>query len=107
VNNPDLKNAILNLAWPPFAKQRRVGMLNDLHQADVLTDYPFEQIAVPALIIHGTADPFVPFETAEHLALKIKQAKFLSFKNGGHLSFLIQKKKTKEAILEFVETNSK
>jgi pimeloyl-ACP methyl ester carboxylesterase len=106
-DNLILRNAVLNLAWPPFATKRRNGMLNDLHQADVLPDYPFEQITVPAMIIHGTIDPFVPFETAKHLAARIKGAKLLSFKNGGHLSFLIQHEKTREAIYEFIKTNSR
>ena len=104
--NPNLKIAVLNLAWPPFAKHRKAGMLNDLHQADVLPDYSFEQITIPALIIHGTADPFVPFETAKRLAARIKGAKLLSFKNGGHLSFLIQHEKSREAIEEFIKSNS-
>lgn len=105
-NNPMLRNAVLNLAWPPFGTKRRYGMLNDLHQADGLVHDPFEQIATPLLVIHGSNDPFVPFDSAKHLATKVREASFLSFENGGHLSFLIQQEKSRTAILDFIATHS-
>jgi pimeloyl-ACP methyl ester carboxylesterase len=106
-NNQALKEAFLKLAWPPHAAKRRAGMLNDLRQADALQRYPFEKIAVPTLVIHGTADPFVPFSSAEHLATQVSRAKLLAFQNGGHLSFLTHQEKTRAAILDFIDAHSK
>jgi len=105
--DPDLKRVFLSLAWSPFAKQRRAGMLNDLFQADHLPDYPFEKIQIPLLGIHGTADPFVPYDTAKHLADSVKDAKLISFENGGHLSFLVQHKQTRTAVINFIGTHSR
>jgi len=101
-NDLILKNIIVSLAWPPFSNQRRLGMLNDLEQADHLPDYPFENITSPLLVIHGTKDPFVPFNSAQTLAIRARNAQLLALENGGHLSFLIQQKQSKQAILDFV-----
>lgn len=105
-DDPMLKKAFLELAWPPSAKKRLAGMLNDLDQAETLPNYPFEQIAVPLLVIHGTDDPFVPFTTAKSLAARVRGAKILSLENGGHLSFLIQQERTRTAMLEFFNAYS-
>jgi pimeloyl-ACP methyl ester carboxylesterase len=102
----NLKNAFLSLAWPPFATQRRVGMLNDLNQADRLPNYPFEKIDIPLLVAHGTANPFVPYDTAKRLAARVRGAKLLSFENGGHLGFLTQHEKTRTAMVDFMNTHS-
>lgn len=104
--DPDLKKTFLSLAWPPFAKQRRVGMLNDLHQADHLPDYSIEKIQIPLLSIHGTADPFVPYDTAKSFADSVRGAKQLSFQKGGHLSFLAQHEQTRTAVINFIDAHS-
>ena len=101
-DQPMLQNAFLNLAWPPFSSKRRIGMLNDLHQADGLGSDQFDKIETPMLVIHGTKDPFVPFATAKNLAAKVPGARLLELENGGHLSFLIQHKQSKAAILNFL-----
>ena len=101
-DDPILKNIIVSLAWPPFSNQRRLGMLNDLEQADNLPDYPFENIFSPLLVIHGTKDPFVPFNSAQNLAVRARNSQLLTLENGGHLSFLIQQNQSKQAILDFV-----
>jgi pimeloyl-ACP methyl ester carboxylesterase len=104
--DPNLKKTFLNLAWPPFAKQRRVGMLNDLHQADHLPDYPFEKIQIPLLSIHSTADPFVPYDTAKNLADSVRGAQLLSLQKGGHLSFLAHHEQTRTAVINFIDAHS-
>lgn len=101
-NDPILKNIIVSLAWPSFSTKRRIGMINDLKQADHLPDCPFEDIIPPILIIHGTNDPFVPFDSAKNLATRARNARLLTIKKGGHLSYLIQQAQSKQAILDFV-----
>lgn len=104
--NPLIKEVFLNLAWPPLASKRRSGILNDLSQADALLNEPFEKISVSTLIIHGTADPFVPFDSAMQLAARISNAELMAFPQGGHLSFLIHQEQTKTAILNFIDKHS-
>ena len=45
---------------------------------------PLSSIAVPTLVIHGTADPMFPIEHGETLAEEILGAKLLRLKNAGH-----------------------
>jgi len=100
--DPALKAAFLSLAWPALASRRRDGMLNDFRQADQLADDGLQPLAVPLLVIHGTVDPFVPFDSAERLLALNPQARQLAFENGGHLSFLLHQDQTKAAILGFI-----
>ncbi len=86
--NPPLKEAFLKLAWPEHAPLRRAGMLNDLRQSDSMIGFNYEEIIVPTLLIHGTADPMVPYIQAEQLAARVNGARLLTFQKGGHLSFL-------------------
>jgi pimeloyl-ACP methyl ester carboxylesterase len=45
---------------------------------------PLSSIAVPALVIHGTADPMFPIAHAEALAEEIPDAKLLPLAGAGH-----------------------
>ncbi len=45
---------------------------------------PLSSIAVPALVIHGTADPMFPLEHGEALAEKIPEARLLILDGAGH-----------------------
>ncbi|MGI5451707.1 alpha/beta fold hydrolase [Streptomyces sp. CA-249302] len=56
---------------------------------DVLPDgrpsqQPLSSIAVPTLVIHGTADPMFPFEHGEALAEEIPGARLLALEDAGH-----------------------
>ncbi|PAK50615.1 alpha/beta fold hydrolase [Paenibacillus sp. 7541] len=42
------------------------------------------EINVPALIIHGTEDPIIPYEHAEHVAQEIPGAVLLTLEGAGH-----------------------
>ncbi len=42
------------------------------------------RIAVPTLVIHGDADPVVPFEMGERVARAIPAARFVAVPHGGH-----------------------
>ena len=106
-DNRLLKEAFLKLAWPQYAPLRRAGMLNDLRQSDAMTGFKYEDIIVPMLLIHGTADPMVPFNQAERLAARVKGARLLTFQKGGHLSFLTHQDETKAALRNFMDIHSK
>jgi pimeloyl-ACP methyl ester carboxylesterase len=45
---------------------------------------PLSSIAVPTLVIHGTADPMFPLEHGEALAEEIPTARLLPLQNAGH-----------------------
>ena len=45
---------------------------------------PLSSIAVPTLVIHGTADPMFPLEHGEALAEEIPGARLLTLEGAGH-----------------------
>jgi fermentation-respiration switch protein FrsA (DUF1100 family) len=45
----------------------------------------FEKLAIPSLIVHGTADDTVPFDSATQLAGLNSHATLLSIENGNHV----------------------
>jgi len=64
---------------------REAGIRNDLVQIRALSDFPFEQINVPTLVVHGTADKCVPFGEAEAVAGRIPGAMLYPVEGAGHL----------------------
>ncbi|MEV0181872.1 alpha/beta fold hydrolase [Streptomyces sp. NPDC050625] len=60
-----------------------------VHNHDSLADgelsqAPLSSIAVPTLVIHGTADPMFPLRHGEALAEQIPEARLLTLKDAGH-----------------------
>jgi pimeloyl-ACP methyl ester carboxylesterase len=68
---------------PPSA--REAGVRNDLQQLRTLNDLPLEQIVVPTLIVHGTADKLIPIAGCEAMAARIPGAIFHRVDGAGHL----------------------
>jgi pimeloyl-ACP methyl ester carboxylesterase len=68
---------------PPSA--REAGVRNDLQQLRTLNEVPLEQIVVPTLIVHGTADKLIPVSESEAMAARIPGAIFHRVDGAGHL----------------------
>jgi pimeloyl-ACP methyl ester carboxylesterase len=64
---------------------REEGVHNDLLQIRALSDFPFEKITAPTLVVHGTADKCVPFAEARVVAGRIPGALLLPVEGAGHL----------------------
>ncbi|MGB8463421.1 MAG: alpha/beta hydrolase [Terrimicrobiaceae bacterium] len=64
---------------------REAGIRNDILQLRALSDFPFERITAPTLVVHGTADKCVPFAEAEAVARRIPGALQLPVEGAGHL----------------------
>lgn len=80
---------------------RRGGMLNDIAQAAAFPICLLERISAPTLIVHGTADPLVPFHLAALAANAIPQATFLILEGAGHLGWFTHAAQTRPAAREF------
>jgi pimeloyl-ACP methyl ester carboxylesterase len=52
-------------------------------EGDIPSD-PIASIAVPTLVIHGTADPMFPLEHGQALANEIPGARLLTIEGAGH-----------------------
>lgn len=49
---------------------------------------PIEEIASPALVVHGTADRVVPYENGVELARRLPNAGLETYEGAGHLLFI-------------------
>ena len=68
--------------------QHSDGYRNDMQQFATLPAYPFQDIVVPTLIVHGTADVDVPFRQTEELASALPHAQLVAIEGADHLSTL-------------------
>jgi pimeloyl-ACP methyl ester carboxylesterase len=67
-------------------RERLPGTDNDIRQSHHPFDYPVERITAPVLIVHGSADPIVPYPQAEALAARLDRGELLTLRGGGHSS---------------------
>ncbi|MBN2046161.1 MAG: alpha/beta hydrolase [Anaerolineales bacterium] len=85
---------------------RKAGLLNDLSQFQGHDGYPLEEISIPTLVVHGTADIVVPYAQGQASAKRIPNADFLSIKGGTHLCFISHHDIVKEKLVEFLQQNA-
>lgn len=62
------------------------GYRNDTQQFATLPTIPFQDIGVPTLIVHGTADVEVPFRQPEELANALSHAHLVAVEGANHFS---------------------
>jgi pimeloyl-ACP methyl ester carboxylesterase len=63
-----------------------------------------QDIAVPALILHGTADAEIPFEAAEYLHAGLPTAALIPFVGGGHSILVSHGESYRQAIIDFLQS---
>jgi pimeloyl-ACP methyl ester carboxylesterase len=84
-----------------FFSKRRVGLLNDERHLTSMPTYPLQEIKVPTLVLHGTADEIVPFSHAEHLAEKVPRAQLMRVKGGKHIFFATHREAVLGPLFDF------
>lgn len=86
--------------------QRMPGTMNDIAVTRA-TSYPLEQIAVPTLIVHGTADSMVPYEKhARVLATRIPGAELLTIEGGEHVAIFTHHAVVQPRVTAFLRAHS-
>ena len=81
---------------------RLAGTENDIAVTRT-TDYPLERIAVPTLVVHGTADRVVPFAVhAKPLAERIPGAELVAIEDGEHVAIFTHRNEVRARITEFL-----
>jgi pimeloyl-ACP methyl ester carboxylesterase len=101
LSDPDQVELFLELYDTMFpASLRLVGINNDEVQYNNMSPFPFSELSVPILILHGTEDKNVPFETAEFAVRTIPGAELVAIDGGPHEFFLIRSRQ--EAIIAIV-----
>lgn len=82
--------------------QRMPGTENDIRITRT-TSYPLEEVAVPVLIVHGTADRMVPFMPhAQALATRIPGAELLVIDDGEHAAIFTHRDIVKAHVARFL-----
>ena len=64
---------------------RESGLKNDLLQLKALPDFPFEKLALPTLLVHGTDDSFVPLAAIEAVKRRMPNAELVAVPETGHI----------------------
>jgi len=85
--------------------QRLAGTENDI-RITRSTSYALDEIAVPTLIVHGTADPVAPYHHAENLKSGIPTAELLSIEGGEHAAIFTHRKEVRARVTLFLRENS-
>ncbi|MHB0935351.1 MAG: alpha/beta fold hydrolase [Armatimonadota bacterium] len=81
--------------------QRMPGTGNDITVSRATT-FPLQEIAVPTLIIHGTADRMVPFETHAQALARIPGSELLAIEGGEHVSIFTHRKEVQTRVARFL-----
>jgi len=92
--------AMLDSIFPTSVRQ--AGFLNDMTQFQGQSGYPLEEITVPTLVVHGTADIVVPYSQGVASAKRIPDAEFISIQGGTHLCFISHNESILPKLVEFL-----
>ena len=88
--DPDKSAFALGMALTTSTRgDRRAGYENDLEQLAAIESLGLEEIAVPTLIIQGTADTDVRPEFSAHAAETIPDARLVEIESGTHLALFL------------------
>ncbi len=86
-------------------KPRAEGALFDMYvsNAHINTDYAWNELEIPVLIVNAKDDPMTLYENAKNLAKMIPNAKLITIESGGHLQ-LGNDAKVKAEIADFLDS---
>lgn len=101
----ELGDAILSRVTA--SKQRFPGFVNDRIQLRQMAEPDPLPIAVPTLVIHGTADPVVGFEHAASTVHRIPHGVLFPVEGAGHFAFVTHWDRIQPRILEFLNAHGK
>jgi pimeloyl-ACP methyl ester carboxylesterase len=86
--------------------RRLPGTENDIRVTRSAT-YPLEEIAVPALVVHGTADRLVPFaEHGQTLVARIPGAQLLAIEGGEHVAIFTHRAAVQARVTQFLREHA-
>lgn len=83
--------------------ERRAGVQNDMANVNAMDSFPWEEIHIPTLIIHGDKDNLIPLEYSQQVASRIPKAELLIIKGGGHECLVSRQRETAPRLNMFLE----
>lgn len=81
---------------------RLPGTENDYHRFSTGDGYPLEQVAVPMLAMHGTADRVVAFSHAQGIADRVPGAQLVAFGGGEHVCLFTHREAVRAQVRRFL-----
>ena len=76
-------------------------MLDAYRTNPEVSEYPFEALQVPTLVVHAADDPLASYDAAAAAAARIPGARLVSLDSGGHLQ-LGQTERVRNEIAAFL-----
>jgi pimeloyl-ACP methyl ester carboxylesterase len=96
----------LQLSTLDRVRRRLAGTENDVAVTRSELSFPLEQIAVPMLVVHGTADRAAPFVQAQTLAARAPRAELLALEGGEHVSIFTHRDAVKARVARFLRAHA-
>jgi pimeloyl-ACP methyl ester carboxylesterase len=81
------------------AEPEQAARIVEMWHDEAVSDVDLRQIAVPTLILHGTADAIVPIEGSRQLAELLPDAELVEFEGSGHVPTMTRPTEVVDAIL--------
>jgi pimeloyl-ACP methyl ester carboxylesterase len=81
------------------AEPEQAARIIEMWRDEAVPDVDPRQIAVPTLILHGTADVIVPIEGSRQLAELLPDAELVEFEGSGHVPMMTRPTDVVDAIL--------
>lgn len=100
----DLDRIVANALAKPLSPDTYLYQLNAINgymTTDGVANL-LDRIAVPTLVLHGDADPLVPYVNGQNLAQKIKGAQMKSYPGVGHLPLIEAAARYNRDVLDFL-----
>lgn len=83
-------------------RERLPGTINDIRLFADLDTPPVERLGAPVLVIHGDADPIVPFSHAKAVAGRAPAAECLTIEGGEHVALFTHLGQVRERTADFL-----
>jgi 3-oxoadipate enol-lactonase len=98
----DLDQLVRNAQAKPMALEAYQRQLSAIMTWRGVSDRLAQGFAAPTLVIHGDADPLVPYANGQHLATHIPSAKLSTYPGVGHLVPIEAAERFNREVLEFL-----
>jgi pimeloyl-ACP methyl ester carboxylesterase len=105
-NDPSKLRVVRSILEPLPISLRRAGFNADMRQFPQLPVYPMEDVRVPTMVVHGTADTIVPPTHAAFVEGRVPDAQALFVEGGGHLCAATHKEQVLPRVTEFLMSHA-
>ena len=80
------------------------GALADITSARDLPRYPFADVQMPALVVHGSKDRFAPFRLIAEAVARMPHARLEEIRGAGHLCIITHSNEVSLQVARFLRT---